>query len=71
MIGSTIGNPVYDWLLYSVPQAGANNRIIDQPRGKGLGGSSLVRSSAPESDRLQLSIVDELLSIDPSLQGRI
>lgn len=36
------GNPKFDWLYNSVPQAGLNGRQIYYPRGKGLGGSSLM-----------------------------
>ncbi|KAI0709499.1 GMC oxidoreductase [Earliella scabrosa] len=43
MMGSVIGNPQFDWAFMTVPQRHANNRPIFQPRGKGLGGSSLVR----------------------------
>ena len=41
-MGQTIGNPTFDWMLTTVPQKFANNRVVNQPRGKGLGGSSLV-----------------------------
>ncbi|KAF8873116.1 alcohol oxidase [Infundibulicybe gibba] len=41
MMGRTIANPLYDWTFFSVPQSRANNRVVLQPRGKGLGGSSL------------------------------
>ncbi|KAG8678907.1 hypothetical protein FRC08_017388, partial [Ceratobasidium sp. 394] len=34
------GNPKYDWMFKSTPQPNLNNRIIDLPRGKVLGGSS-------------------------------
>ncbi|EJD00188.1 alcohol oxidase [Fomitiporia mediterranea MF3/22] len=42
MLGRTVGNPKYDWSFLSVPQKHANNRVIPHPRGKGLGGSSLI-----------------------------
>lgn len=42
MVGRTIANPKYDWTFLSVPQKHANNRVILHPRGKGLGGSSLI-----------------------------
>ncbi|KEP48703.1 glucose dehydrogenase [Rhizoctonia solani 123E] len=32
----------YDWLLKTVPQANANNRIVDLPRAKILGGCSAI-----------------------------
>ncbi|THU93690.1 alcohol oxidase [Dendrothele bispora CBS 962.96] len=40
-IGRTIANPKFDWTFVSVPQVHANGRSILQPRGKGLGGSSM------------------------------
>lgn len=46
-MGRTIANPKFDWTFLSVPQRSANNRIVLQPRGKGLGGSSLVSDSKP------------------------
>ncbi|KFY19563.1 hypothetical protein V491_04364 [Pseudogymnoascus sp. VKM F-3775] len=42
MYSKAIGNPKYDWLHKSVPQKSASNFAIDQPRGKGLGGSSAI-----------------------------
>ncbi|PTB70529.1 GMC oxidoreductase [Trichoderma citrinoviride] len=36
------GKPEYDWNLRSTPQPGLNNRIINQARGKQLGGSSAL-----------------------------
>ncbi|KAL5513517.1 hypothetical protein ACEPAH_3916 [Sanghuangporus vaninii] len=42
MIGHAVGNPNYDWSFVTVPQKHANNKVVDQPRGKGLGGSSLL-----------------------------
>ncbi|KAF8868345.1 alcohol oxidase [Infundibulicybe gibba] len=41
MMGRTIANPLYDWTFFSVPQSRANDRVVLQPRGKGLGGSSM------------------------------
>lgn len=41
-MGRTIANPTFDWTFLSVPQKRANDRVVLQPRGKGLGGSSLV-----------------------------
>ena len=40
--GFIFGNPEYDWGFESVPQAGLNGRRIYYPRGRGLGGSSLL-----------------------------
>ncbi|VUC37072.1 unnamed protein product [Clonostachys rosea] len=42
LMAGTYGNPRYDWGFRSVPQKELNNRIIAQPRGKGLGGSSAI-----------------------------
>lgn len=42
-MGRTIANPKFDWTFLSVPQKRANDRVVLQPRGKGLGGSTLVR----------------------------
>ncbi|KAJ1300921.1 hypothetical protein OPQ81_003347 [Rhizoctonia solani] len=36
------GNAKYDWLFKSVPQVNSNNRVLDLPRGKILGGSSAI-----------------------------
>lgn len=40
--GFVFGNPRLDWGYESVPQAGLNGRRIYFPRGKGLGGSSIM-----------------------------
>ena len=40
--GYIFGNPKFDWGFESVPQPLLNNRKILYPRGKGLGGSSLL-----------------------------
>ncbi len=40
--GFLFGNPTYDWGFYSVPQEGLAGRRIYYPRGKGIGGSSLI-----------------------------
>ena len=40
--GFVFGNPKLDWGFESVPQAGLNGRRIYFPRGKGLGGSSIM-----------------------------
>ncbi|KAA1474735.1 alcohol oxidase [Dentipellis sp. KUC8613] len=37
-----VGNPDFDWTFSSVPQKHANERVTSQPRGKGLGGSSML-----------------------------
>ncbi|EKM52238.1 uncharacterized protein PHACADRAFT_260475 [Phanerochaete carnosa HHB-10118-sp] len=58
-IGRAIGIPKYDWAFTCVPQPRANNRTVPQPRGKGLGGSSLInflgmfRPSKAEANALQ------------------
>lgn len=41
MKGSTLGSQ-YDWNFTTVPQPGANNRVLAQNRGKVLGGSSAL-----------------------------
>ncbi|KAI0316269.1 alcohol oxidase [Amylostereum chailletii] len=52
-------NPRVDWSFFSVPQAGANNRRLLSPRGKGIGGSSALnfmvysRASAQEYDSFE------------------
>jgi choline dehydrogenase len=40
--GFIFGNPRFDWGYESVPQAGLDGRTIYYPRGKGLGGTSLM-----------------------------
>lgn len=40
--GQTIFKPEYDWCFTTIPQKGVDGRVITQPRGKGLGGCSLV-----------------------------
>lgn len=40
--GFVFGNPQLDWEYHSVPQPGLNERSIYYPRGKALGGSSIV-----------------------------
>ncbi|KAF3402143.1 Oxygen-dependent choline dehydrogenase [Talaromyces pinophilus] len=42
LVAGVYGNPDYDWNFNSVPQPGLNNRKINQPRGKQLGGSSAL-----------------------------
>lgn len=53
-MGRNIANPKLDWTFFTVPQKRANGRAVLQPRGKGLGGSSLVRD--PVSFRLSLEL---------------
>lgn len=40
--GMIHGNPTHDWLFTSVPQSGLDGRQLYFPRGKGVGGSSLM-----------------------------
>jgi len=42
---STMFNPTMNWGDKSAPQTALNDREIDYPRGKGLGGSSAIASS--------------------------
>ncbi|KAL5354417.1 hypothetical protein ACLOAV_000506 [Pseudogymnoascus australis] len=42
MYSKAIGDPKYDWLHRTVPQKSVSNYVLDQPRGKGLGGSSAI-----------------------------
>ena len=55
--GFIFGNPSYDWMFESVPQKGLNGNKLYYPRGKGLGGSSLlngmiyIRGNAIDFDR--------------------
>ena len=35
-------NPDYDWIFDTVPQTHGNNRVVNHPRGKQLGGSSAI-----------------------------
>ncbi|RPD54778.1 GMC oxidoreductase [Lentinus tigrinus ALCF2SS1-7] len=42
LAGSNMFNPTFDWTFQSVPQKHANDRVIPQNRGKGLGGSSMI-----------------------------
>nr|WP_315396983.1 GMC family oxidoreductase N-terminal domain-containing protein [uncultured Duganella sp.] len=35
-------NPVWNWRFQTEPEANTNNRVISVPRGKGLGGSTLI-----------------------------
>ncbi|KAL7283580.1 hypothetical protein ACG7TL_003015 [Trametes sanguinea] len=60
LCGSLVGDAQYDWAFTSVPQSNLNNRQIYQPRGKGLGGTSmmnllaLTRAAAREYDALEV-----------------
>lgn len=38
----TVGNPAHDWQFETRPEAGMADRRLPWPRGKGLGGSSLI-----------------------------
>ncbi len=38
----TIGNPAYDWCFESEPEPGMNQRRLKHPRGKALGGSTVI-----------------------------
>lgn len=40
--GFIFGNPAYDWGYVSAPQAGLDGRCITYPRGKALGGSTIM-----------------------------
>lgn len=59
LMGQAVTNPKYDWTFFTTPQKNANNRAILQPRGKGLGGSSLLnfmgmfRPSKEELDAIE------------------
>ena len=35
-------NPDYDWIFDTVPQTHGNNRVVNHPRGKQIGGSSAI-----------------------------
>ncbi|KAI0828690.1 GMC oxidoreductase [Trametes gibbosa] len=58
LCGSLLGNSQYDWSFPTVAQKHINNRTVRQPRGKGLGGSSMAsirrRASAREYDAFQV-----------------
>ncbi|EGN94606.1 hypothetical protein SERLA73DRAFT_114907 [Serpula lacrymans var. lacrymans S7.3] len=42
LCGRIIANQKFDWSFMSVPQSHANDRMVLQPRGKALGGSSMI-----------------------------
>ncbi|KAF8602842.1 alcohol oxidase [Ceratobasidium sp. AG-I] len=46
LFGAAQGNPQYDWLFESTPQPQLNNRVVDMPRGKVLGGCSALNYMA-------------------------
>lgn len=46
LMGKLLGNPSYDWQFQTSPEAGLNERVIQQPRGKLWGGSSAINSHA-------------------------
>ncbi|KAH7337859.1 alcohol oxidase [Rhizoctonia solani] len=46
LAGQLQGNAKYDWLFKTVPQSHVNNRVLPQPRGKALGGSSAINLMA-------------------------
>ncbi|KAF8145110.1 GMC oxidoreductase [Mycena galopus ATCC 62051] len=58
-LAQTWGNPNYDWAFFSTPQKEAGARPIFLPRGKGLGGSTLInvmeltRASSVEYDAIE------------------
>lgn len=39
---SCLGNSTYDWVFETTPQASGNGRVVGQPRGKQLGGTSAI-----------------------------
>ncbi len=63
-MGMLSGNPKYDWGYESIPQRTLGGRAIKFPRGKGLGGSSLIngmiymRGNAGDFDRWAASGLD-------------
>ncbi|KAF7367188.1 Choline dehydrogenase [Mycena sanguinolenta] len=58
-LAQTWGNPNHDWTFFSTPQKEADGRPIFLPRGKGLGGSTLInvmeltRASSVEYDAIE------------------
>lgn len=42
LLTALYGNPDYDWIYTTTPQASANDTVIGHPRGKQLGGSSAI-----------------------------
>ncbi|KAE9406055.1 FAD/NAD(P)-binding domain-containing protein [Gymnopus androsaceus JB14] len=57
--GRNLARDGFDWTFVSVPQKHANDRVILQPKGKGLGGSSIInflglfKPSKQEMDALE------------------
>ncbi|KAK7683857.1 hypothetical protein QCA50_013235 [Cerrena zonata] len=57
-VGSTVGDPDFDWLYTTVPQKNSNNKVLPFIRGKVLGGCSAInamiwdRSSKVEYDNI-------------------
>ncbi|KAJ3755386.1 alcohol oxidase [Lentinula raphanica] len=45
-VGQALGNSTYDWSFETIPQPGADGRIITLPRGKMLGGSTGINNMA-------------------------
>lgn len=46
LAGSTLDNPEFDWQYVAEPSPGLNNRHIKHPRGRAIGGSSVINSLA-------------------------
>ncbi|CEL58748.1 Alcohol dehydrogenase [acceptor] OS=Pseudomonas putida GN=alkJ PE=3 SV=1 [Rhizoctonia solani AG-1 IB] len=63
------GNATYDWLFKSVPQVNVNERAIDLPRGKMLGGSSGI--NAMVFDRGSKSEYDGTVALAPKEHGGV
>lgn len=60
-MGRTMTNPKFDWTFFSVPQKRANDRVVLQPRGKGLGGSSLINYLGIfRPSKIELDAIEEL-----------
>jgi choline dehydrogenase-like flavoprotein len=43
-VGQSFGDPKYDWGFETVPQEALGGRVVSQPRGKLLGGSSAINA---------------------------
>lgn len=41
-VSKTVGNPKFDWRYATTPQSSLNNRVLDYPLGKVLGGGSSI-----------------------------
>ena len=61
---SMISDPAYDWQYSTAPEPGLNNRKVDHPRGKLVGGTSAINSHSVvfPNHEWQDRIADELLS---------